>query len=67
MRTNIVLDDTLMNEAFKYAKNIRTKKALIEQALREFVDHHKMKDLRELRGTVRFADGYDYKEMRRDS
>lgn len=37
MRTNIVLDDSLVEEAFKYAGNIRTKKDLIEMALREFV------------------------------
>ncbi len=64
MRTNIVLDDALVQEAFKYAENIHTKKALIEAALREYVKIRKMKNLRDLKGKVFFADGYDYKAMR---
>ncbi|ADK79781.1 type II toxin-antitoxin system VapB family antitoxin [Sediminispirochaeta smaragdinae] len=64
MRTNIVLDDSLVEEAFKYAGNIRTKKDLIEMALREFVRSKKMKNLRDLKGKIEFADGYDYKSMR---
>jgi Arc/MetJ family transcription regulator len=64
MRTNIVLDDDLVDEAFRYAESIHTKKALIEAALREFVRTRKMKDLRELKGKIQFADDYDYKKMR---
>jgi Arc/MetJ family transcription regulator len=64
MRTNIVLDDYLMEEAFRYAKEIHTKKELIETALKEFVKNRKMKNLRELRGNVLFVEGYDYKKMR---
>lgn len=64
MRTNIVLDDNLVDEAFKYAENIRTKKELIETALKEFVRSRKMKNLRELKGKIQFADDYDYKKMR---
>jgi Arc/MetJ family transcription regulator len=47
MRTNIVLDDDLVEEAFKYAETIHTKKDLIEAALKEFVRHHKMKNLKD--------------------
>jgi Arc/MetJ family transcription regulator len=64
MRTNIVLDDELVEEAFKYAKDIHTKKDLIETALKEFVKNRKMKNLRDLKGKVLFAEGYDYKKMR---
>jgi Arc/MetJ family transcription regulator len=64
MRTNIVLDDQLIAEAFKYAGNIHTKRELIETALREFVKNKKMKDLRDLKGKILFAEGYDYKRMR---
>jgi len=66
MRTNIVLDDQLIAEAFKYAGNIHTKRELIETALREFVKHKKMKDLRDLKGMILFAEDYDYKRMRED-
>jgi Arc/MetJ family transcription regulator len=64
MRTNIVLDDGLVAEAFKYAEHIKTKRELVEAALKEFVAHHKMRDLRELKGKIEFADGYDYKDLR---
>ena len=64
MRTNIVLDDVLVEEAFKYSSSIRTKKDLIETALREYVQKRKIKDLRELKGKIRFSDDYDYKKMR---
>ena len=64
MRTNIVLDDQLVDEAFKYAENISTKKDLIEIALKEFVKNRKMKNLRDLKGKILFSDDYDYKKMR---
>jgi len=54
MRTNIVLDDNLVDEAFKYAEGIHTKKDLIETALKEFVRTRKMKNLRELKGKIQF-------------
>ena len=37
MRTNIDLDDELVEEAMQYSK-ARTKRALVEEALRTFVD-----------------------------
>lgn len=65
MRTNIVLDDKLVAEAFKYSAS-KTKKDLLNEALREFVENHRRRDLRELRGKIEFHEGYDYKAMRRD-
>ena len=44
---------------------IRTKKGVVEQALREFVENRTRKNLAELRGKIRFADGYDYTSHRR--
>ena len=64
MRTNIVLDDNLVDEAFKYAGNIHTKRELIEVALKEFVSVRKVKNLRDLKGKIQFDDTYDYKKMR---
>jgi Arc/MetJ family transcription regulator len=64
MRTNIVLDDDLVQEAFKVAENIHTKRELIEVALKEFVATRKIKNLRELKGKIQFDDQYDYKSMR---
>jgi len=63
MRTNIVMDDELVNEAFRYA-NVKTKRELVDLALREFVENHRRKDVRELRGKITFHPGYDYKRLR---
>lgn len=63
MRTNIDLDEVLVDEAFKYV-TVKTKKDLINIALKEFVEMHKKKNLMELRGKISFSDDYDYKKMR---
>jgi hypothetical protein len=52
-----------MEEAFRYAP-VTTKKELIHLALVEFVENHKRKDVRELKGVIKIADDYDYKAMR---
>jgi Arc/MetJ family transcription regulator len=41
MRTNIVLDDELIEEAFKISQAVSTKKALIETALKEYAGNRK--------------------------
>ena len=64
MRTNIVLDDNLVKEAFKYASDVRTKRELIEVALKEFVTIRKMKSLKDIKGKIQFDENYDYKSMR---
>ena len=64
MRTNIVLNDKLVEEAFKFSQSISTKRELIEMALREYVDNRKRKNLKELKGKIEFSDDYDYKAMR---
>lgn len=63
MRTNIVLNDKLIAEAEKYS-NFKTKREIVELALLEFVENHKRKDLRDLKGKIKFSDDYDYKKMR---
>jgi Arc/MetJ family transcription regulator len=64
MRTNIILNDDLIEEAFKYSINISTKRELVEIALKEYVENRKMKNLKEIKGKIKFADNYDYKSMR---
>ncbi len=63
MRTNIVIDEKLLKEAFLYA-SVATKKDLINLVLLEFIQHHRKKDLRELRGKVKIQKDYDYKKLR---
>jgi len=63
MRTNIVLDDELVKEAFRLSK-AKTKRELIAMALKEFVESHQRMNLLDLAGKVQLADGYDYKKLR---
>ena len=63
MRTNIVLNETLVQEALKLSQ-IKTKRELIDVALTEFVAHRKRLNLRDLKGTGGLRRGYDYKSLR---
>lgn len=63
MRTNIVIDDDLIKRAMEVS-GITTKKEVVDRALLEFVELHSRKDLSELRGSILFDEGYDYKAMR---
>jgi len=63
MRTNIVLEDSLVKEALKYS-NAKTKRELIHQALEEFVENRRRRNLLDLAGKIEFAKGYDYKSLR---
>jgi len=63
MRTNIVIDDQLLEEAFTVSK-ARTKKDLIHEALKELIRLKKRKDLTELAGSIDFFEGYDHKKLR---
>lgn len=63
MRTNIVIDDSLIEEALALSK-LKTKKDVVHKALEEYVHALKKRDLRDLRGKIRLADGYDYKKLR---
>ena len=63
MRTRIELDDELVREA-QALSGIKTRSALIHQALTEFVNHRKRLDLRELHGSHLLDPDYDHKKLR---
>jgi Arc/MetJ family transcription regulator len=63
MRTNIVIDDVLIEEAFAVS-NVKTKRELVDRALREFVARHKRKNLMDLYGSNGMDPNYDYKRVR---
>ena len=63
MRTNIVLDDKLIERALKIS-GLRTKKDLITIALKEFVRNRSRLDIRQLKGKINFRDDYNYKKLR---
>ncbi|MCF6097292.1 type II toxin-antitoxin system VapB family antitoxin [Thermovorax subterraneus] len=63
MRTNIVIDENLIKEALKLS-GLKTKKEVVNLALKEFVESRKRKNLLELKGKIEFDVDYDYKKMR---
>jgi Arc/MetJ family transcription regulator len=63
MRTNVVLDDKLIETALQYT-GLKTKKELIDYALRELVRRQKQKSVLQLAGKLHW-DG-NLREMRKD-
>jgi Arc/MetJ family transcription regulator len=61
MRTNIDIDEDLLEQAFSVSR-LRTKKELIHEALKEFIRLRSRKDLTELAGFIQFHEGYDHKK-----
>jgi Arc/MetJ family transcription regulator len=64
MATNLEIDDQLIQEALKLSGH-RTKRAVVEAALQEYVQRHKQLMITELFGTIEYEDDYDYKQQRR--
>ncbi len=62
MRTNIVLDDQLVKEGLRLTK-LKTKKDLVNLALRELIERRKRKRILKLEGKVEWEGSLD--EMRR--
>jgi Arc/MetJ family transcription regulator len=58
MRTNVVIDETLMAEAMR-CSGLRTKKAVIEEALRTLVRLKSQERIRNLRGKLRWEGDLD--------
>ncbi|HFD32786.1 MAG TPA: type II toxin-antitoxin system VapB family antitoxin [Gammaproteobacteria bacterium] len=63
MRTNIVIDDNLINEAIKLT-NIKTKKGVVDQALKLLVQVKRQESIRELKGKLKWEGNLS--EMRVD-
>lgn len=64
MRTSIVIDDQLMEMA-QAAAGVKTKRKVVEQALKALITLQKQRDIRSLRGKLKW-DG-DLDAMRRDA
>lgn len=64
MRTNIVLDDDLIAEAMKLS-GARSKREVVDRALREMVTRYHSHKLKELRGQPLFDPEYDVIAVRR--
>ena len=63
MRTNIVIDDNLMDEAIKLTQ-LKTKRAVVETGLRLLIQIKKQERIKSLRGKLNWEGDLD--EMRLD-
>jgi Arc/MetJ family transcription regulator len=63
MRTNVVIDDKLMNSALKQS-GLKTKKATIEEGLRLLVKFKKQAKVKKYRGKLKWVG--DLEKMRTD-
>ena len=63
MRTNIVIDDSLMAEAIKLTQ-LKTKKAVVETGLRLLIQIKKQERIKSLRGKLNWD--ADLEKMRLD-
>ena len=63
MRTNIVIDDQLVADAMKLS-GVKTKREVVELALRRLVSSAKQKDILDLVGQDMIAPGYDVRVVR---
>ncbi|AZV37504.1 type II toxin-antitoxin system VapB family antitoxin [Komagataeibacter intermedius] len=64
MRTNIIIDDTLMTDALK-ASGVKTKKEAVELGLRTLIKLKQQRELRTLRGKLDWQGDLD--AMRSDA
>ncbi len=58
MRTNIIIDDDLMDEAMNITQ-LKTKKATVESGLRLLIQVKKQEQIRKLRGKLDWDDNLD--------
>lgn len=63
MATNLAIDDELLRQAVRLGKQ-RTKKATVNEALREYVQRRQRLKAVELFGTVEFDPRHDYQAER---
>ena len=63
MATNLAIDDKLIEEARTLGKQ-KTKKAVVTEALVEYIQRHKQLQILDLFHSVEFDPDYDYKQQR---
>jgi len=63
MATNLAINEALLADALKVG-NLKTKKATVNEALREFIQRRRQIEILELFGSVEFERDYDHKKGR---
>jgi Arc/MetJ family transcription regulator len=64
MPTNLAIDEKLLDEALKLG-GFKTKKNTVNEALREFIQRRKQKDILSMFGKIEMEASYDYKKARK--
>jgi hypothetical protein len=64
MATNLAIDDKLIEEAREIGGH-RTKKAVVTEALQEYIQRRKQLKMLNLLGRIDYDPGYDYKRQRK--
>ena len=64
MATNLAIDEKLLAEAVKVGGH-KTKQSAVNEALKEFIERRKRKDILKMFGSVDMEPSYDYKISRR--
>jgi Arc/MetJ family transcription regulator len=64
MATNLAIDDKLIEEALEIGGH-RTKKAVVTEALQEYIRRRKQLQILNLLGKIDYDPDYDYKRQRK--
>ncbi len=64
MATNLALDDKLIEEALTIG-NHTTKKAVVTEALQEYIKRRKQLNIIKLFNSIDYDEDFDYKEQRK--
>jgi hypothetical protein len=62
--TNLDIDDNLLEEAKKVSRH-KTKKAVVNEALQEYIQRRKQIEITDVFGTIDYDESYDYKQQRK--
>ena len=63
MPSNLAIDDSLLEMAKKISKH-KTKKAVVTEALQEYIQRRKQFQVTKMFGSVEYSEGYNYKKQR---
>jgi hypothetical protein len=64
MLTNLAIDDNLIEQALIIGHH-RTKKAVVTEALNEYIQRRKQVEIIDLFGKIEYESDYKYKEQRK--
>lgn len=64
MSTNLAIDDALIEEA-KAIGGHKTKKAVVTEALKEYIQVRRQREIIKLFGKIEYHSDYDYKARRK--